>query len=111
MCFYGYHGALPAEREIGQKFVVDVELALDLRPAGESDDLTRTVSYAEVHEQVRDVVEGPPCALIETVAERIAACLLADHDRVEEVRVRVSKPNVPIKAMLESADVEIVRAR
>jgi dihydroneopterin aldolase len=111
MHFYGYHGALPEERAIGQRFVVDVELALDLRPAGTSDDLARTVNYAAVYEQVRAVVEGPPCALIEAVAERIAAAILGAHLAVQHVGVRVHKPEVPIPGILEGAEVEIVRRR
>lgn len=111
MEFYGYHGALPAERELGQRFVIDVEIALDLRPAGESDDLARTVSYAEVYGHVRAVAEGPACNLIEAVAERIAARILHEYHGVDEVRVRVRKPAAPIKGTLEAAEVEIVRYR
>ena len=111
MRFYGYHGVLEAERALGQRFVVDVELALDLRPAGMSDDLALTVSYAEVFEQARDVVEGPPCRLIEAVAERVAGRILDAHDAVEQVRVRVRKPGAPIKGALDTAEVEVVRTR
>lgn len=111
MRFYGYHGALPEEQALGQRFVVDVELALDLRPAGTSDDLARTVSYAAVYEQVRAVVEGPPSALIEAVAERIAAAILGAYLAVRQVRVRICKPEVPLRAILDGAEVEIVRRR
>lgn len=111
MCFYGYHGAIKAERELGQRFVIDVELRLDLRPAGESDELSRTINYAQVYEQVRAVAEGPACHLIEAVAERIAARILGTHPAVEQVRVCVHKPEVPIKGALDAAEVEIVRMR
>src|ERR687893_2894426 len=60
MVFHGRHGTLPAERELGQPFVVDLELRLDLRPAGLSDDLARTVDYGEVHRRGRGSVRGPP---------------------------------------------------
>lgn len=111
MRFYGYHGALPAERELGQRFVVDVELAFDLRPAGQSDDLARTVSYAEVYDLVRAVVEGPPRALLESVAEQVAARILERFAIVEEVRVLARKPEAPIPGILEAAEVEIIRRR
>ncbi len=111
MRFFGYHGALAEESTLGQRFVVDVELALDLEPAGTSDDLARTASYAEVYEEVRAVVEGPPCALIEAVAERIAAAILGAHLAVQQVRVRVAKPEVPLRGILDGAEVEIVRRR
>jgi 7,8-dihydroneopterin aldolase/epimerase/oxygenase len=112
MVFHGRHGTLPAERELGQPFVVDVELRLDLRPAGLSDDLTQTVDYGEVHEQVKEIVEGPPVNLTETLAERIAATVLEEHPPVEAVRVKVAKPHVRLgETVLEGSAVEILRRR
>jgi 7,8-dihydroneopterin aldolase/epimerase/oxygenase len=112
MVFYGRHGTLPAERELGQPFVVDVELRLDLRPAGLSDDLARTVDYGEVHRRAQEIVEGPPVNLTETVAERIAAAVLEDHPPVEAVRVRVTKPHVKLGGtVLAGSAVEVLRRR
>src|SRR5215217_5879351 len=97
MVFHGRHGTLPAERELGQPFVVDVELRLDLRPAGLSDDLTQTVDYGEVHKQVKEIVEGPPVSLTETVAERVAATVLEHHPRrAARIRRCENAPTVPI---------------
>src|SRR5207253_9456730 len=90
MVFFGRHGALPAERELGARFTVDVELGLDLRAAGRSDLPADTVDYSRVYEAVRDVVEGSPQTLLESVAERIASLLLG-FDHVEQATVRVSK--------------------
>jgi dihydroneopterin aldolase len=112
MVFHGRHGTLPAERELGQPFVVDVELRLDLGPAGLSDDLSQTVDYGEVHEQVKEIVEGPPVNLTETLAERIAATVLEEHPPVEAVRVKVAKPHVRLgETVLEGSAVEILRRR
>ena len=112
MLFYGRHGTLPAERELGQRFVVDVELHCDLRAAGLADDLAQTVDYSEVYGQFRAIVEGPPVALTETVAERIAAAVLERHARVEAVRVRVTKPHVRLDGgVLAGSTVEILRRR
>jgi dihydroneopterin aldolase len=112
MVFHGRHGTLPAERELGQPFVVDVELRLDLRPAGLSDDLSQTVDYGEVHKQVKEIVEGPPVNLTETLAERIAATVLEEHPPVEAVRVKVAKPHVRLgETVLEGSAVEILRRR
>lgn len=60
MRFYGYHGALPAENEIGQIFIVDITLKVDLHDAGQSDDVRDTVHYGEVFEDVKEIVEGAP---------------------------------------------------
>jgi len=112
MVFHGRHGTLPAENQLGQPFVVSIELHLDLRPAGSSDDLTRTVDYSEVHRMARDVVEGPPVQLTETLAERIAAGVLRNHPTVEAVKVKVAKPHVRLgDTVLAASAVEIVRRR
>lgn len=112
MIFYGYHGVLPAERELGQRFVVDIELECNLRPAGLSDDLTKTVDYGEVYGKTREIVEGEPVNLIETVAERISASILEEHRLVETIRVKVTKPDVRLEdTVLEGSAVEILRHR
>jgi dihydroneopterin aldolase len=112
MVFHGRHGTLPAERELGQPFVVDVELRLDLRPAGLSDDLAQTVDYGQVHRRAREIVEGEPVNLTETVAERIAAAILEDYPPVEAVRVKVAKPHVRLDGtVLVGSAVEILRRR
>lgn len=110
MQFVGYHGVLPEERREGQPFVVDVELEADLRPAGQGDDLTRTVDYRGVYDTVRAVVEGPPRQLLEAVAEEIAARLLM-MKRVKAVTVRVRKPQVKLPGPLDYSAVEIHRVR
>jgi 7,8-dihydroneopterin aldolase/epimerase/oxygenase len=112
MVFYGTHGTLPAERELGQPFVVDVELHLDLQPAGLSDDLAQTVDYSEVHRRAKSIVEGPPVNLTEAVAERIAVAILVDHPLVEAVRVKVAKPHVRLEdTVFAGSAVEILRDR
>jgi dihydroneopterin aldolase len=112
MVFFSRHGTLAAEQELGQRFVVDVDLHCDLRAAGLSDDLTKTVDYSEVYRQAREIVEGRPVALTETVAERIAAAVLERHPLVQAVRVRVTKPNVRLEdTVLAGSAVEIVRTR
>jgi dihydroneopterin aldolase len=112
MTFFGYHGALPAERELGQRFVVDVEMRLDLKPAGASDNLSKTVDYGAVHDLVKEIVEGEPLNLIEAVAERIAAAILKNHPTIESVRVKVTKPDVRLaKTVLHGSAVEITRYR
>lgn len=112
MIFHGHHGTLPAERDLGQPFVVDIELRLDLQPAGLSDDLTQTVDYSEVHRQAKEIVEGPPVSLTETLAERIAGTVLEGYPTVEAVRVKVAKPNVRLDdTVLTGSAVKILRRR
>ena len=111
MRFEGRHGVLDEERAVAQPFEVDVELHLDLRPAGQSDDLAKTVDYRAVFEICGEVIEGSSCRLIETLAERIATRILADAatPAVAEVVVRVRKPMVALPGDLDHAAVEIRR--
>ncbi len=112
MVFYGYHGVLPEERALGQRFIVDVEVFTDLRSAGASDDIADTINYSQVYATAREIVTGPACQLIEAVAERIAARVLAEHTPAERVVVRIRKPEVPIPgSVLASSEVRIERER
>lgn len=106
----GRHGCLPAERELGQEFIVDVALGLDIRPAAAGDDLSRTVDYGALADRLVAVVEGEPVNLIETLAERLAACCL-DVAQVEDVEVTVHKPNAPIPHPFTDVAVTIHRSR
>src|SRR5687767_8559563 len=96
MRFYAYHGHNPEERVLGQRFVVDVRIGSDLQEAGQTDDLSKTVNYSQVFKRVREIVEGPPHSLIETVAEEIATVVLRDF-AARSVSVTVRKPEVAIK--------------
>ncbi len=110
--FYAYHGVNPEERVQGQRFVVDIRLATDLRAAGVTDDVTQTVNYSAVYKRVKAIVEGPPRDLIEALAEDIASALLADFSASTAVTVTVRKPEVALKgAMLDAAGVRIHRKR
>ena len=111
MEFYAYHGVNESEKTQGQRFVVDVEMTADLSRASETDNLEDTVNYSSVFRVVKEIVEGTSRDLIETVAGEIARQVLQDFS-VEQIRVKVSKPDVPLKgAKLKGAAVEIVRRR
>ncbi len=101
MRFYAYHGVNPEERALGQRFTVDVALAVDLRRAGQSDDLADTVSYSAVYKLVRRIVEGEPRNLIEAVAESIAGEILAELPPVrasQRDRPQAGGPNEGVDA-------------
>ena len=104
----GRHGVLPVERRDGQEFAVDVALALDTRRAAGTDDLADTVDYGALAERLAAVVAGEPVALLETLAERLAAVCLADG-RVAAAEVRVHKPAAPIPVAFADVSVTVVR--
>lgn len=107
---HGHHGVLEHERRDGQVFVVDVSLSLDLGPAGASDRLDDTVSYAEVADDVVSLVQGDPVDLIETLATRIAEAALT-RPLVEAVEVVVHKPQAPMGHRFDDVEVRIRRER
>lgn len=104
----GVHGVLPEEQVRPQPFEVDVELHVDLRRAGASDDLDDTVDYAAVCEAVSRVIASEKYRLLERLAERIAEVCCADP-RVEGVVVEVRKVHPPVRAMLNHVGVRVER--
>ena len=111
MVFQARHGVAEWEKVEAQRFEVDVELVLDVQPAGLDDDLTRTVDYGEVYQVTKQVVESTTFNLIEALAEAIAHEVLGGHAQVREVVVRVRKPQVRLGGQLAYAGVEIRRVR
>jgi 7,8-dihydroneopterin aldolase/epimerase/oxygenase len=112
MTFFGFHGTQTAERELGQRLIVDVSMECDLRPASLSDDLAHTIDYSAAYRDVRNIVEGPPVGLTEVVAERIATEILGNYTLVDAVQVRVTKPEVRLDGgVLAGSTIEIMRRR
>src|SRR5690625_7867167 len=95
MQFYGFHGLLPEENKLGQRFNVDVELFLDLQKAGKTDDMMDSIDYGQAYELVRKIVEDDIKKLIEAVAEDVAEQLLAQLSLFVECSVKVSKSDPP----------------
>jgi dihydroneopterin aldolase len=103
---FGYHGNNPAERKLGQTFTADLEVTVDTRKAAATDRIDDTISYPLLEKTARQILEGKPASLLETVAERIATAVLK-HSEVIQVTVRVSKrPPLP---NLNAFTVEITR--
>ena len=107
--FFGHHGDVEAERTLGGRVDVDVEIRTDLQAAGVSDALDDTVDYVHCYQTVRAVVETRRHNLLETVAADIAAELL-DDARILAVRVRVAK-QPPIAGVFHRFAVVIERDR
>ncbi|MCL9761134.1 dihydroneopterin aldolase [Frankia sp. AiPa1] len=106
----GQHGVLPAERELGQEFIVDAVIWLDMTAAARDDDVTLTVHYGELAEELAAIVAGPPANLIETLALRLVdACLRPP--RVIRAEVTVHKPAAPIPLVFGDVAVTVARDR
>ncbi len=107
---HAHHGVFDFERANGQAFLADVTVWLDVAAAAAGDELAATIHYGELAEQVAAAVQRDPVDLIETVAERIAATVLA-QPAAQRVRVTLHKPDAPITVPFDDVSVTITRER
>ncbi|OEF95796.1 2-amino-4-hydroxy-6-hydroxymethyldihydropteridine diphosphokinase [Desulfuribacillus alkaliarsenatis] len=111
MQFYGRHGVLKEEEQLGQPFIVNIELYGNLQEAGKTDDLEHTINYGQVYLGVKEIVENRRFQLIEALAEAIASEILNVYDKVLKLKVQIQKPQAPIAGVFAYMGVEIIRAR
>lgn len=108
---FAHHGVLPEEARVGQVFFVSLDCELDLAAAGRTDDLAATVSYADLAALTREITTGQRFALIEALAEALAAAALARFPRLDALTVRVDKPSAPMPVRVGGVAVVITRRR
>lgn len=107
---FAFHGVLMGEREVGQEFVIDTKLELDLSAAAQSDDVANTIHYGELAEAIALAVQRDPVNLIESVAQRVVDLALA-YSSVTSVTVTVHKPSAPITIPFDDVSVTLTRGR
>jgi len=107
MLFFARHGALPEEISLGQRFAVSLVMECPPRQDALADDLTAVLDYSQIYAAVKEIMEGGSCRLLETLAERIAARVLALG--AAGVRVTVKKLHPPLPGQLDFVAVEIAR--
>ncbi len=110
MIFYAHHGYYQAERELGQKFQVDMELDFDFDRAIETDDLKDTVNFETAYQKVDHVFKNYKFTLLETLADRISEEILENFP-VNSVLIRVRKPHVPLNGFMDNVEVEYLKHR
>lgn len=108
---FGRHGLFDEEETLGHRFEIDLDFHVDLKAAGEADDVTRTIDYGVAYAIVREVVEGARCKLIETLAEKIAARLFEAFESLVAVTIEIRKPSAPIPGVFDHAGISIHRER
>jgi len=109
--FYGYHGNQHEERFLGGRFHIDVDMEADVSAAAKYDSLDETVNYEAVYATVQDIVTNSTFKLIETMAKHISKRILERFELVHAVTVRVRKPGVPIKGVIDCVEVEVHEQR
>ena len=106
---FAHHGVMQQEKELGQKFLISLELFLDLKEAGKSDDLSMTVNYGELCHEAEKEFQRESYDLIERAAEKLAEFILLNYNKVERVKVSIKKPWAPIGRSLLYAGIKIDR--
>jgi 7,8-dihydroneopterin aldolase/epimerase/oxygenase len=105
------HGLLEHESEVGQRFVIDLELDTDLSESSRTDKLSDTVSYSNVVATATSAFKDTSYKLLERAAGAVADAVLAAFPRIRAVKVTVHKPHAPIAAIFEDVGVVLTRTR
>lgn len=108
---FAYHGVFQAEKDLGQKFLISMELTLDLKHPGKTGDLNTSVHYGELSHKVEEEFKKVSYDLIETACNEICEFILLEYPQIKEAKVLVKKPWAPIHRSLDTAAVEITRTR
>lgn len=111
MSFYAYHGVTKAERQVGQRFYLDVTFWADLSKPGKTDDVRDTADYVKVYEVISKISLTRRYHLIEALAQDIADQILEAVPAIEAVEVTVRKPQVPLGGILDHVSVKLHRER
>ena len=105
------HGVMEHETEVGQRFVIDLELSTDLSESSRTDRLADTVSYSNVVATATAAFKDANYKLLERAAGAVADAILATFPRIAAVKVTVHKPHAPIAAIFEDVGVVLTRTR
>lgn len=105
------HGVMDHETEVGQRFVIDLDLSVDLAESSRTDRLADTVSYSNVVATATAAFKDANYRLLERAAGAVAEALLTSFQRINAVKVTVHKPHAPIAAIFEDVGVIITRSR
>ncbi len=107
MLFYGFHGSMEVERELGQKFLVDVVLTLDVKDAVKADDPSKTISSYSIYQITNGIVTEKKFSLIETLTYSIAKAFFEKFPQIVHIQVRVKRPNLYLSGIVGGAEVEM----
>ena len=109
--FYGYHGVYPEEKKLGQKFIVNIELAGDFQEAAREDNLDKAVDYVGVYQTAKKIIEEEKFNLLEALALMLCEEILKKFKNVNTVTISIKKPGVSLPGILSGTSVEMTRTR
>ena len=108
---YAYHGLFGAEKELGQRFVLDLILDYDMTRAAKTGDLTASIHYGELAQDLTHWCQESKEDLIETLAYKLIDRIFLTHPLVQKVSLEVKKPWAPVPLPLETCSVKLVRRK
>ena len=111
LVIHARHGVMDHETEVGQRFVVDLELFSDLTEPSRSDQLSDTVSYANVVTTAVAAFKNTNYKLLERAAGAVADAILSHFPRIRAVKITVHKPHAPIAAIFDDVGIMLTRSR
>ena len=106
---FAFHGVYEEEKRLGQKFLISLELSLDLKKAAVGDSIYNTINYGEVCVEVERVFKEKKQDLIESAAHNVLEYLLLKYPLIKELKIKIKKPWAPILKPLKYAAVELSR--
>ncbi len=107
--FFAKHGVFPEENALGQKFVISAVLHTDIREAGKTDDLTKSIHYGEVSHMMKEYLESHTFSLLERAVETLAEKMLLEIPGLFKVDLEIEKPWAPVGLHLETVSVAVQR--
>ena len=111
LVLHAYHGVMPHEGKVGQPFVLDLVLEIDLTEASRTDRLKHTVSYEQLVRTASEAFCARRYQLVEAAGGAVADAVLDRYPLVRSIRITVRKPHAPIAATFDDVGVTITRAR
>ncbi len=108
--FFAYHGFYKSERQMGNKYSVDVAVNYADNTAGRKDELSTTVNYEKIYQAVKEEM-SIPSKLLEHIANRVAKKIFVNFEQVKAIEIIVRKFNPPVGGVCHSASVELFLER
>ena len=104
---FANHGLFEEENKLGQKFIFDIECELNYKKAMFSDEMTDSISYADIAEVVVKTATSNTFNLLERLAGEILKNIFTEFSQIENIKLKINKPGAPIKYHFEKCGVEV----
>ena len=108
---FANHGLFEEENKLGQKFIFDIECELNYKKAMFSDEMTDSISYADIAEVVVKTATTNTFNLLERLAGEILKYIFTEFPQIENINLKINKPGAPIKYHFEKCGVEVKLSR